>query len=264
MPSLRNTTVLGALVVGALVASCGDVAKLPQPTPTGDDPRGYGFIPCPALPAEKKPRVGAPESFAALYADLFAVKGSAAQCQNKACHGRLDDAGNPLGQSGLKMDADTVAESPGAPSGNPAGVYCGLTKHKYGERFVVDTSKPAYEKTSADGSKVCCESGDRLYRAVDCAGAANAKTEGDCASGTGCVKALCRTDAILGVLDPKDGFMPNPLSCNRKLLPSELDRIFAWLKSGAHYDGFGDAVTAPKCNADGLVCGTAPANRTCD
>lgn len=263
-----------ACLVGAFsiaAGGCGDRAGLP--TPLEDNPRVYDPAPCDP-PADT---AHGPATFKDLYADIFST-GGVAQCQNKACHGRLaDDQITPVGQICLGMSSETFrSESPGTPFGNPAGVYCAMTGHTFGGRPVVSNDpapkKHAYRVKSDPsvpaGTKVCCEKGDLLYKATDCDGGANATTDvaadPPCAVSTAagkCVVAWCRNDFILEVLDRNPdpthtrpeagkGFMPYPLNvtCNRVLTTGELDRIFSWLEKGAPYDGFAPGVKPPRCN----------------
>ena len=291
MRSSRLVLAFVPLSLFVFAAACGDRAGLP--TPLQDDPRAFSAAPCSPLPDQS----GADPTFAGLYEAIFSV-GGAAQCQNKNCHGRLDDSGQPLGQSGLAMGSATATqESPGTAFGNPAGVYCALTTHVYGGRKVVNNDPATHDyvvqtdPVVAEGTQVCCKLDDKgqpdpLFEATDCKGGTDVKvTSGggagknqNCAVATGtaaCAVAKCRTDAILKVLDrtddptgtrpsANDGFMPNRLTqtCNRPLTPSELDLIFKWLSNGAKYDGFAGSPPAPTCTQEGTVCGDGI--RPCD
>jgi hypothetical protein len=270
-------------------AACGDRAGLPSPLQ--DDPRSFASAPCDVLPEQ----TSVDPTFYALYTTFFST-GGVAQCQNKVCHGRLDDSGQPEGQSGLAMGSPTAREeSPGTPFGNPAGVYCGITTHVYGGRKVANNDPATHDyvvqtdPVVTEGTEACCKLNDKgqadvLYKATDCGGgtevrvnlSGGAAKNQQCAvatnSGT-CAKAMCRTDAILKVLDrsddpsgtrpsANDGFMPNRLPCNRPLTPKELDEIFAWLANGAQYDGFPGSPATPTCTQEGTVCG--PGIRACD
>jgi hypothetical protein len=285
----RSLLSLVPLSLFVIAAACGDRAGLPSPLQ--DDPRAFASAPCDPLPEQ----TGIDPTFASLYGAIFSI-GGVAQCQNKACHGRLDDNDQPLGQSGLAMGSSgAVEESPGTPFGNPAGVYCGITTHVYGGRKVVNNDPATHDyvvqtdPVVTEGTEACCKLNgagqpDPLYKATDCTGGAEVKVTAtggagknqNCAVATAagtCAKAMCRTDAILKVLDRKedptgtrpsanDGFMPNRLPCNRPLTPQELDLIFAWLANGAKYDGFPGSPPAPTCTQEGTVCGDGI--RPCD
>ncbi len=183
--------------------ACSDHAGNPTLT---DNPRIYS---CTQQDIPEK--LGEP-TFQGLYEDYFRVHGVAA-CQTSVCHGSSN------GISGLAMQDSHDGQ-------NPAGVWCGLTKHQFDA-----------ESTSDKPSRTLVKS----TPGVD-------------------TTAKSTLLEVVGP-DPQHAYMPlSNCGANRKLTTNELGRIAEWLRAGAPwgYDTLATPIPVPKCSDDGAPCDQAP------